>query len=292
MGMQFDRTYLTVRQRTVLEALDLALLVIRDHFPRLLLALLIGMGPWLAIDVVLLARWQGSEQDGWIFILMLVLITAQAPLGTAILTHFLGKVMFMSPRSLAVSLRVTLQNLRRLMWVHGVVRLGFPLMVLVILMGPNWHNEAQYFYAFFVIGVALFVVLLIRALRPFTNEIILLERPSRGAASGSGITYAARSAALHNPSSGQLFGNAIVVSGFACLLFITIQALFSMRGYVFGSHNDDFLFYSLTMPLSAWLVAGFITVARFLAYLDVRIRQEGWEVELRMRAEAKRYEEG
>jgi len=37
-------------------------------------------------------------------------------------------------------------------------------------------------------------------------------------------------------------------------------------------------------PLALWFVAGFMTIVRFLQYLDLRIRQEGWEVELRMRA--------
>jgi hypothetical protein len=30
---------------------------------------------------------------------------------------------------------------------------------------------------------------------------------------------------------------------------------------------------------------GYLTVVRFLAYLDLRIRREGWEAELMMRAE-------
>ncbi len=39
---------------------------------------------------------------------------------------------------------------------------------------------------------------------------------------------------------------------------------------------------------TAWLVVGYLTVVRFLAYLDLRIRREGWEVELMMRNEAAR----
>ena len=39
------------------------------------------------------------------------------------------------------------------------------------------------------------------------------------------------------------------------------------------------------LPLTMWLVAGYLSVVRFLSYLDLRIRHEGWEVELRMRAE-------
>jgi hypothetical protein len=37
-----------------------------------------------------------------------------------------------------------------------------------------------------------------------------------------------------------------------------------------------------------WTVAGFFAVARYLSYLDLRIRREGWEVELLIRAEGDR----
>jgi hypothetical protein len=37
-----------------------------------------------------------------------------------------------------------------------------------------------------------------------------------------------------------------------------------------------------------WTVAMYFTVARFLAYLDQRIRNEGWEVELALRAQRQR----
>ena len=46
--------------------------------------------------------------------------------------------------------------------------------------------------------------------------------------------------------------------------------------------------YTLYFPLALWLVVGYFAVARFLGYLDLRIRREGWEVELVMRAEQAR----
>ena len=41
-------------------------------------------------------------------------------------------------------------------------------------------------------------------------------------------------------------------------------------------------------PATLWLVAGYFAVVRFLSYLDLRIRREGWEIELIMRAAANR----
>jgi len=43
-------------------------------------------------------------------------------------------------------------------------------------------------------------------------------------------------------------------------------------------------------PASMWLVAIYVAVVRFLSYLDTRIRNEGWEVELLLRAEASRFQ--
>ena len=39
-----------------------------------------------------------------------------------------------------------------------------------------------------------------------------------------------------------------------------------------------------TAQLGIWIVVAFFGVVRFLTYIDQRIRTEGWEVELRLRA--------
>jgi hypothetical protein len=44
----------------------------------------------------------------------------------------------------------------------------------------------------------------------------------------------------------------------------------------------------IELQAAFWLVTVYFTVARFLSYLDVRIRNEGWEVELLLRAERAR----
>jgi hypothetical protein len=44
----------------------------------------------------------------------------------------------------------------------------------------------------------------------------------------------------------------------------------------------------LVYPACLWLVVMFLAVVRFLSYLDLRIKHEGWEVELLMKAEALR----
>ncbi len=52
-------------------------------------------------------------------------------------------------------------------------------------------------------------------------------------------------------------------------------------------HRDrDQTLFVYCLPVGVWLVVSFFTVARYLCYLDLRIRREGWEVELQLRAEA------
>jgi hypothetical protein len=46
--------------------------------------------------------------------------------------------------------------------------------------------------------------------------------------------------------------------------------------------------FTVHLPFALWIVASFFSVVRFLSYLDRRIRNEGWEVELVLRAEAER----
>jgi hypothetical protein len=52
--------------------------------------------------------------------------------------------------------------------------------------------------------------------------------------------------------------------------------------------NFDWFRLHVLYPACLWLVVAFLAVVRFLSYLDLRIRHEGWEVELLMRAESLR----
>ena len=54
------------------------------------------------------------------------------------------------------------------------------------------------------------------------------------------------------------------------------------------SGNPRNTWFTHEFQFALWLVVGLLTVVRFLGYLDLRIRREGWEVELLMRAEGAR----
>ena len=44
----------------------------------------------------------------------------------------------------------------------------------------------------------------------------------------------------------------------------------------------------IAVPTALWTSALFVSLARYLNYLDQRIRYEGWEVELKLRVEGRR----
>ena len=61
-----------------------------------------------------------------------------------------------------------------------------------------------------------------------------------------------------------------------------------LRGMLTEHWDFDRAMYTVGFQLSVWIVATYFAIVRFLSYLDLRIRNEGWEVELLMRAEGAR----
>ena len=138
--------------------------------------------------------------------------------------------------------------------------------------------------------MALYVVF-IRALRPYLNEIILLERNPLRARDPRAITIGRRSAKLHNPNGGDLFGRYLAVILITILLtLLVILGIWFGIGTVLSDWTWGPVLLHIVFPASLWIVAGYMSVVRYLAYLDLRTRREGWAVELIMRAEASRLE--
>ena len=133
-------------------------------------------------------------------------------------------------------------------------------------------------------------VLIIRAARPFINEIILLERNPLRAANPRTLTIGRRSFALHTNSGGELFGRWLVSAVFAAGLTagLVFGVWFASVMLLFNWDWGPAMFH-FWIPVSMWTIAGYFSVVRFMMYLDLRIRREGWEVELLMRAASARY---
>jgi hypothetical protein len=139
----------------------------------------------------------------------------------------------------------------------------------------------------------LFLMLVVTAIIPFVawpylNEIILLERNRLFGRGSAGTTTFRRSSYLHSNNTGDLFGRWLISLLIGSTLIGSVAfAVGRLRWILVGDLRPDMILL-LDFPIAAWAVVSFFTVVRFLAYLDLRIRNEGWEVELTMRAEAAR----
>jgi hypothetical protein len=264
--MQLDRTEIVIRERGWLDLLDLALRVVRVYALPLTLTLAIGILPAVAFNAWLLADLSEPELDENVpsayLYWMLMLVLAEIPLVTAPATLYLGEAVFLErpgARSIAGGL---FRSLGQLLF-FSVIRAAFlPLIVTWLVPFAVW---------------------------PYLNEVILLERnPFRRRRSGRMTTFR-RVRALHAGSGGDLFPHWLASAAVAAMLFVafwwTMQVL---AGLLLGEWNREGLYYTLYYPVALWLAAGYFTVVRFLGYLDLRIRREGWEVELMMRAEGAR----
>lgn len=242
-----------IRERPMVDVLDLATVVVRRRPGSLGLAALAGIGPFAAFNA-------------WIFHVVpeiapgipLFLWILEAPLATAPLTVVLGGLMF-DRRPTAGRVAATIARAAvPLIVVHGVLRIVL----------------------FFLIPSRL----------AFANEVILLER-------GRWWTVIRRGGDLCSGRAGELF--------LLGLLQLALVYLFALVSYV-GTGRilqavlaegltwdtpEGSAFSGLRFQLPIWLVVAFFAVVRFLTYIDQRIRLEGWEVELRLRAAGQALEE-
>src|SRR5690606_15708634 len=127
--------------------------------------------------------------------------------------------------------------------------------------------------------------------RPLINATIPLERRRVRARAPNAIPAGKRCKFLHDPSGRGLGMRGMGLSVVAGLLgFSFTQTLAVTIGVVTGQWDWNWVMLSVGYPLVLWMAAGYMAVVRFLNYLDLRIRHEGWEVELRLRAEYVRLE--
>jgi hypothetical protein len=287
--VQLDNTRVVIRERSLPELLDLSLQVTRVFIGPLLLSMaalvlplmllnwwLIGWMAWEEYDPGSIARYLAT---------MTQLVFIEAPLASAVTTLFLGQVMFRQPVCLADTARDLASLAHRLLWGQGVLRGVFLAWFLAACISPDEvFSPVELFLPILCVLVGF-----ARCLRPYLTEIILLERNPYRARDAGGMTVRVRSRKLHSPNSGDLVGRALGIAPIAVLL---VASLIGSWWFLIGTFSNDWtwgpVMVHLVAPVAMWLVAMYFTVVRFLSYLDLRIRREGWEVELKMRAEAAR----
>jgi hypothetical protein len=247
--MQLDRNRIVIRERGWLDVLDLALRVTRVYAWPLLVTLAVGVVPFMLLNAWLLGGIAEPDFD--------------EPAPFAYLWWMLILVLFEMPLATALA---TLYLGEAVFQERPRVR---------SLVGGLFRGLPQLFW-FQVVLRAFLIPLVITWFVPFSvwpymNEVILLERnPLRRRRRGQMTTFR-RSMALHGGNIGSFW--------------LTMQGL---AGVLVSEWRLEGLTYTLYFPLALWMTIGYFTVARFLGYVDLRIRNEGWEVELMVRAEAAR----
>lgn len=252
--MRLEDIQLAIRPRSILECLDIAFLFCGRHWWGLLLASAFGIVP-----ITIANYWimQIPDLNGYFAYLLL---TMEVPWATLLLTLYLGQITFsrrFSPRRASKDFLRTFSR----MFVFQVIVRGLCLAV----------------------GVLTPVVFLGMY---FLNEIILLEQTSMSR------TWSRRGA-MNARALGRIFSlrlmDLLVLSVGTLLLaslFRTISELWEDRFHFDPNLIFDFdaMFHvDWQIQISFWIVIVFLTVFRFVSYLDCRIRREGWDVELKLR---------
>ncbi|HEX5444906.1 MAG TPA: hypothetical protein VFW87_13805 [Pirellulales bacterium] len=266
--MQLDKTRIAIRERNFTELLDLALHVLREHAGPLALAFVVGVAPVALFNYWLLGGALSGEVYDYEDVLAYVfvngmLICFQIPLATAPMTLYLGQALFVERPSPARIVRDFAASLGQLTLFQVIVR-G-------------------------VVGIFVLTLPVLYLGWPYLTEIILLERNPWRKRSPQGTSTLTRSGNMHARNRGELFGRWLA-SAVIGLMFVLIlwRSLWWLAQLLTGDHENEAAEWTVWLPVAIWLTVGYFTVVRFLSYLDLRIRTEGWEVELLLRAEAAR----
>lgn len=274
--MNLEELSVTVRSRTLPELFDLALQMCRRHALNLTLLTIIGAVPCAALDWLLLS---GTSDDTWLPLTWLVvLLVVEAPLATAPITAYLGEAMFNHRPTVRGALAT-------------VVRRWWPLLAIAVMRGSLPALSVLLFssVAHGFPGLALLVVLMF--FPAHVVEVVLLERqplrPSLRRANQLMSSW--RSEAV----SHLAVATVVVVGG--CLIAAHAGAnLINLLFWKWLDGGDWRLWFhpgvNWLPGLLPWPFITYLAVVRFLAYIDLRTRREGWEIELDLRRAGRRLE--
>jgi hypothetical protein len=305
--MQFDKTAITISQRRLMDLIDLSLIVLRSYFGTIVLCSLIGIVPFALLNFVLtfplwdyeyLAMRSVDISDPLayrvrFYIIQMTLVFLQMPLALSGLTYFIGQAVFVEQQSIKQVFKSCLARWLQLTLVLGFYRfavLGY-LQLLFMFFNPELNVGLELGVCLFLICGSVFIT---RAARPFAPEILVLERTNllKKKSSSASPSYAQRNKWLHSMQFSDNFGAHLLLScvaiwGVACLSI----SLVLLTGVISKSWTWSEWIDLLGLPIACWTIATWMTIVRFLLYMNTRIQTEGWEVELKFKAESDRLAE-
>jgi hypothetical protein len=257
-----DRTMIVIRERSFMDLLDLALLVVRRYPVTLGLAAAVGIAPFAALNVWLLS-FPEFQRFFWV-----PLLAMEAPWATAPITMVLGDLMF-GLRIRPARLFVTFLSSLPALFLTQILMRGF-LLVLIV------------FYPFVV-----------PTRYGFLDEAILLEREPKWRAWKSLMRSRALSRGVEMDFFMRWVGQIAIGVLFALCFWMgaetVIGALFDNELTWYRPGLGDLS--GMLFQTGIWLAIAYFGVVRFLSYIDRRIRLEGWEIELRLKALGRALEE-
>ncbi len=309
--MELDKTAIVLRQRSLLDLIDLSLVVVRVYWKQLLAYAAVGVVPFLLLNTIILRPFCDYDSIFMIdsfaidelpqrvrYVMFLSgFVFLQAPIAMLGVTYYLGHTLFLQPTSFRELRSIALKMLPGLVLILGLFRFGV-IAWLTVLLWPTRTEFDPLFEIFGLGGILCGSAVLVRAFRPFAPEILMLEHsPLRSGSKWStakfrstqSIAFGQRSQDLHSQLSGDLLVRAITlfIAMLMMLCSITLCELF-FSGVFFGVWTWEWWMDIVIFPINLWFVALWGSVFRFLSYLDCRTRLEGWELDLRLRAEAHR----
>jgi hypothetical protein len=253
-----DQTLIQIRERSFLDLLDLALVVVRNRPVTLGLAALAGVLPCAALNA-----WLTTEPEFSLYAYFFLLIL-EVPWATAPLTVVLGGLMFGERPTAAAVLKSLARGLPAMIFYQLILRA--------------------------VLTSIFFLYPIIPSRLAFMDEVILLER-------GRMKGMVKRTSTLCGLRGADFFGQWVAQ---LCFGFLFVGCFWLGTGALISSLIGSELtwdepgwadFYGVRFQLAVWLTVTFFGVARFLTYIDQRIRLEGWEVKLRLQAVGRSLEE-
>ncbi len=305
--MQLDKTAILITQRSAVDLVDLSLFVIRRYWQPIAFFAAIGILPFAIIDFVLL--WPLTQYDSLVMAsndfsgtdayhvrylwIMTALILIQSPLALSAVTYFIGQAVFIERPTARQVFTAVWKRIASMIFVVGILRMSLISFIpaAFLFQQPVFRPEIEIpIYFLGLCGMVYFV----RGFRPFASEILLLERCPvlRSKKRPDQLAYGQRSRWLHSSLYNELFGVHIGVTIVEVFTALSISmSLMFLIGVMTGSWIWGFWMDLFLFPMTIWIVATWGTVIRFLLYMNSRIRTEGWEIELRLKAEAQRLEE-
>jgi len=295
--MDFSKTFISIRTRSAFQIYDLAILVCVEYFKPLIGLLAIGAFPFVLLDCWLIG-WLATDYKDFRFFywVMFLLVVSQAQIATTFMTHYLGQAMFFGRPKISTTVKEVLRAGFYFHWLHGGVRMVVPVLICCFFLSRSIELGAadRYLYLFLYLPGLVAFGLAFRMFRPFVSEILLLEKTPLRSKNETVVCFQRRSTSLHYRQGAVdwLFGQGVVSLLLGLFLGLAFYAgLLQLDKILNIQANSEWSYAAWYWLVALWLSVGFLCVARFLFYIDTRIRQEGWGVELRMRSESRRISE-